>query len=410
MKNVSKQTLIENNVEFVILGTDYTSYGLARIINDNYDMKATLLGSKLLDQTSNSKILNRKAYDNFNKDKEFVESMISFAKERPGKKLFVFPVSDKYTGLLTRHKKELKDYFYFNVPTEQNTNELQNKKDFYKTCSENGIAFPKTYSIRSIDELKFEELLYPIVVKYSDSELARNTHFDGKEKAYIIHDESRLREVLNKIFASTYKSDVIVQDYIPGKATGNYSLNAFCDRSGKVRMMALGQVLLDDVDPSRIGNNNSLYTLGNMDLYKKYKTFLENIGFKGFANFDLKYDPRDNTFKTFEVNVRFPASVFFIAAGGANFIDFYVRDYLGIPYEEETYFHNKCDHVYLNCAKSTLLDNVDEDYKKLTKDLLNKGPKWTLWNPKDKSVKRWLMWKRRNLKTIKDFKKHNQKI
>lgn len=408
MKNISKETLLKNKVEFIILGTDYTSYGLARIIHESYDMKAICFGSKPLRPTSNSKILDRMLTDNFQDPKIFVETMIKYGKENKGKKLIVFPVSDIYTGLLSDHVDVLKEYFYFNVPTIKNRNDLLNKKDFYEQCDKYGIAYPKTQAVETVDQVDFSKLTYPLVLKYGNNVMYHGLRFEGKQKVYFIENKDELIEKLKLNFENGYTDYLIIQDFVPGGTTNTMSLNAFCDQEGKVRMMALGQVLLEDADPLRIGNNNAIYTVGNQELFNLYENFLNKLDYRGFANFDLKYDERNDRFITFEVNVRFPASVFFIYAGGCNFLDFYVRDFLGIPFEEEVYYHSKTEKLYANCDPSVIKKYVDPEYKVIANNLLKRGVKYTLWYEKDKNLSRWMYVKKRKMKTIKDFNEHGK--
>ena len=37
---------------------------------------------------------------------------------------------------------------------------------------------------------------------------------------------------------------------------------------------------------------------------EKFKEYLEEIGFVGYSNFDIKFDSRDGTFRAFEINLR----------------------------------------------------------------------------------------------------------
>ena len=54
--------------------------------------------------------------------------------------------------------------------------------------------------------------------------------------------------------------------------------------------------------------------------------FLREVGYVGFANFDVKVDPRDGSFRFFEVNPRIGRNNYYVTAAGANVARFLVED------------------------------------------------------------------------------------
>lgn len=118
----------------------------------------------------------------------------------------------------------------------------------------------------------------------------------------------------------------MIQEFIPGADTGMRVLTCYSDRDAKVRYASVGHVLLEEHVPSAIGNPCAIITEPNQGIVEAATRFLEHIGYTGFSNFDLKYDPRDGTYKFFEINVRLGRSNFYNTAAGHNVARWIVRD------------------------------------------------------------------------------------
>ena len=91
-------------------------------------------------------------------------------------------------------------------------------------------------------------------------------------------------------------------------------------------MTALGHVLLEEHTPSGIGNHAVILTEANEELSAKVINFLENIGYVGFANFDIKFDKRSSAYAFFELNPRQGRSNFYVTNAGCNIAQLLVDD------------------------------------------------------------------------------------
>ncbi len=59
-------------------------------------------------------------------------------------------------------------------------------------------------------------------------------------------ERAEMESILNRIYTAGYHDAVIIQDMIPGNDEHMRVLTAYSDRNGKVRMMCLGHVLLEE--------------------------------------------------------------------------------------------------------------------------------------------------------------------
>lgn len=83
---------------------------------------------------------------------------------------------------------------------------------------------------------------------------------------------------------------------------------------------------MEEHSPEGIGSYAAIINSVDEELSERMKNFLEGIGYVGFSNFDMKYDPRDGQYKLFEMNLRQGRSSFFVTAAGYNLAKFLVDD------------------------------------------------------------------------------------
>jgi D-aspartate ligase len=133
-------------------------------------------------------------------------------------------------------------------------------------------------------------------------------------------------KILGDIYTAGYKDSMVIQDFIPGDDTYMRVLTCYSDMQGKVQRMALGHVLLEEHTPHGLGNHAVIINDYDETLMSSVKTFLEKIQFKGFSNFDIKYDTRDGVYKIFEINVRQGRSNFYVTGAGDNIAQVVVED------------------------------------------------------------------------------------
>ena len=392
----------------ILLGTDNNAYGVARSIHEAYHIKSICIGKKPLSYTAHSKIVDQIIHSKMDEDEVFLKTLIGLADAHKSLPKILISCGDGYTKLLTKHKETLEKRFLFNCIDEKMQEALENKLDFYRICEEYGLPYPKTQVLdKDMVEGPFNwDLTYPIALKANDSIEYLNLHFPGKHKAYKIESEEELKKTLRAIYKAGYTGQMIAQDFIPGGPEQMAVLNAYVSSRGKVTMLCFAQCLLDAVLPAEIGNYHALVTMDGGEVYPKYQKFLEEIGYRGFANFDLKKDPRDGIYKVFEINIRQGRSSYCMTAGGCNFTKYLIEDLLEGK-DQDCHYH-KDRGLWLYVDPYVLRKYVPASLKTLADEELRKGYAFTEWYREDRNLNRYLSYLRHRLSSIKSYAKYKK--
>ena len=316
----------------VLLGTDVKVYGMARSFHEaygEYGVTSYAIGKKALGATSDSKIVKVAVVEpDLEDDAVFVKTLVKFAEEHQnGKKLLLVPCGDNYIKLLVRKQEALRPYYVFTCIDEPLLMRLSIKESFYQVCTEHGFEFPKTTTCNAENyktvELPFD---FPCIIKPSNSVAYWNCTFPHKKKVFLANNKEEFDAILNAIYGSSYQDHLILQEYIPGPDSQMRVMNCYCGKDKKVKLISLGHALLEEQSPEGIGSYAAIINTVDRELSAQMKDFLEDIGYTGFANFDMKLDPRDGKYKLFEMNLRQGRSSFFVTAAGYNLATFLVND------------------------------------------------------------------------------------
>ena len=175
-----------------------------------------------------------------------------------------------------------------------------------------------------------------------------------------------------------------------------------------MKLLSFAQIGLQEHSKNMVGNAavliNGYNQFGGTDeICEKLKSFLENIGYCGFAEFDLKYDYRDNKFKVLEINARQGRSSYYITALGCNPVSILADDLI----------FNNCkdygvlkDEVLLSFVPKGIIKKyiVNKDYKDKALALYKKQHLNPLVFNKDTDFKRKLYLLKKKLRYYKEYK------
>lgn len=315
----------------VLIGADMNCYSMARAFHEAYGVESYAFGRWAMGDTMYSRIVHCTYIENIDTPSVLVDTVTRFAESHADKTCLVLGCTDDYASLLMEIQNDLPKNCIAPYISPALRDTLVSKADFYALCDQYDIPYPRTFCAESaLDAAALSEealgFAYPVIVKPSSSILYWKYPFDGMKKVYTANTPQEAADILAKIYASGYPDKIILQDMIPGDDSYMRVLTAYCDKNGKVKRMCLGHVGLEEHTPKALGNHAAIITEFNEPLMLCLKNFLETIGYTGFANFDIKFDTRDGSYRVFEINLRQGRSNYYVTGAGMNLAELVVKD------------------------------------------------------------------------------------
>ena len=392
----------------VLLGSDANVYGMARSFYMEYGVTSLAIGKGALAATANSKLVKMAVVEpNLEDDAVFVRTLTDFAKAHTGKTLVLVSCGDNYTGLMARARAALEPYYKFACPTPELVAELDTKEFFYQACERHGLSYPRTFGCTN-ENYKTVELPFPFpcIIKASNSVAYWNCKFPHKKKVFVAYNKEEFDAITAAIYSSSYQDNLVLQEYIPGDDNCMRVLNCYSGLDHKVKLMALGRPLLEEQTPEGIGNYAAIVNVRDDELMEKMKAFLEDVGWEGFSNFDMKYDARDGKYKLFEMNPRQGRSSFFVTASGYNLAKWLVEDV--VEHKEQGLTIADAHHLWMIAPAGIIKKYLkDEALLAEAKELMRQGKvSHQLFCKEDAGLKRRIWYIKNQLNNYRKYKRY----
>ena len=392
----------------VLMGNDINVYSMARAFHQEYEIKSMVFCKTVSGPCNNSTILTLDAHPKMDTKDVFLEKINGFAEKNKEKKIILIGCGDSYVEVISSNLKYLRENIIAPYMSFDLIEPLTDKKTFYEMCEENGIDYPSTFIYEKVTSPDADPgFSAPYIIKPADSVEYWRFPFEGQNKVFLVDTRDELKQTVSDIFASGYSKSIIVQEFIPGDDSNMRVLTSYSDRKGKVKLMALGHVLLEEHTPKGIGNHAVILNEYNRELYDKYKNLLEKLDYRGFSNFDIKYDPRDGKYKAFEINPRQGRSNFYVTNSGYNLAKMVVDEFLsGKEIQDTVLVSNK--KLWIVIPKQVAFTYItEEESKNEMKELISKGEYVNpLFYEKDISLKRTLSLFKSQLSHYAKYKKY----
>ncbi len=241
-------------------------------------------------------------------DQGFLEALVALGKELelPG---VLFLMDDHLVLLATKYRAVLEKYYRFPFLDFAVAVNCLDKRQMYEIACSLGIPVPHTiWPAEGREGLAIPEgFAYPCILKPAGKFAIRDgspeqvyAFFRLYGKAIRVFSREELLRRLAEVTKLGFQ--VVIQEEIPGAASGLYSLGAYCNKEGQALALFTGRKLRQL--PPDFGTCTLAEACREPKLVEYGSRFLSAVGFWGIAEVEFKKDPRDGIFKFLEVNPR----------------------------------------------------------------------------------------------------------
>jgi D-aspartate ligase len=316
----------------VILGADIGVYALARSFHEAYGVRSIVVSGAALGPVARSRIIDNVLLGPGATPEAMVDRLVALAGEHPGKRLVLLANSDWLVRVVVHHRARLEPHYVVPFLSQDLLDRISDKAVFAEMCADLGISVPRTIvqDFAGAGDAGWApvpvDLPYPLIAKAASSADYQDVHFEGKKKVFEIGTPAELDALWTSLARAGFRGRFVAQELVPGDDTQMRSITAYVDSAGTITLLCSAHVLLEEHTPSGLGNPAAMVTARFDDMLDQARRFLTATGYVGFANFDVKVDPRDGGFRFFEVNPRIGRNNYYVTAAGANPMRFLVED------------------------------------------------------------------------------------
>ena len=399
---------MEHNFVPLLLGADINVYSMARAFHEAYGVETIAYGMYPSGPCYGSDIIDYRVRENNDDPEVVLRSVTEVAQEFPTKQVLVLGCGDNYLNAISANLPNYPENVIAPYVSLDMLETLIHKEKFYELCDRYGIDHPATVvyhkGMGHAFELPFDG---PFVVKPAESDTYWKHPFPTQKKAYILQTREEVDTVIDQIYGAGYEDALILQDFIPGDDSFMRVVTNYSGEDGKVRLMCVGHVLLEEHTRHGIGNHAVIITEYDEALSLKIKQLLEELHYTGFSNFDIKYDSRDGKYKLFEINCRQGRSNYYVTGAGYNIAKLLVED--RIEHRELPFVITKNHALWRMVPKKVAFKFIPKAYHPQMKALIRAGASThSLEYHRDYTPARiWRVWKT-HIGNMVRFDRHNK--
>ena len=217
-----------------------------------------------------------------------------------GGRVVLFPERDAHVDFVLRHWEEVRKLADVPLPADPSAARRLRRKELLPAEAERaGVPFPPTVAPESEDAVRGLALRPPFLVK----------PVEGQEFALTFGRKLVLARDVGEALAAwrtarEHGFETVVQELVPDAHDKVFSLFTYVGREGTSLANVVGRKVR--AGPPRFGTAAVFELRHEPRVLELGLRLLRSAGYTGFAQVELAYDGRDDSFKVLEVNTRPP--------------------------------------------------------------------------------------------------------
>jgi len=229
---------------------------------------------------------------------ELVESITDIGR-RLGRRAVAIPTDEEAAVLLAEHARDLSPYFLFPQIGPCLPRKLASKRGLYELCAAHGVPAPSSAFPATPRELGAfaSHAAFPVVAKNLEAWVRRS--------APAVPGTTLLAtagELLALAPGWGKTPSVILQEYLPREHAEDWIVHLYCDANSDCLARFTGVKVRAWLPHA--GMTACAIVMANPDLAEMAVQFCKDIGFRGIADMDWRFDRRDGRYKLVDFNPR----------------------------------------------------------------------------------------------------------
>jgi D-aspartate ligase len=237
-------------------------------------------------------------------------------------------VDDASAMFVADHSDELRETFLFPRQPGGLARALADKRAMHGLCREYGIPTPLAAFPDSEADVRAHatEATFPVVAKRID---VSQPPTSATPNVLVAQDRDELLAAYRSM-ESPRRSNVMLQEYIPGATDANWMFNGYFDSRSECGLSFTARKLRQS--PPDGGATTLGECLTNPSLRETTRRFMKAVGYRGILDADYRLDQRDGQYKLLDVNPRIGSSFrLFVTADGTDVLRAMYLDLAGGP-------------------------------------------------------------------------------